>query len=82
MQVSAANFKANCLKYMDLVAKEHEEIIITKRGKQLVKLVPLTNEQNNNIFGLLKGTIKFNDNIIDPLNEIEWEAQNGNIQLI
>ena len=76
MQVSAADFKANCLKYMEIVAKVHEEIIITKRGKHLVKLVPLINEPNIDIFGSLKGTVKFNADIIeDPLDDIEWEAQ-------
>lgn len=76
MQVSAADFKANCLKYMKIVAKEHEEIIITKRGKQLVKLVPLITQENTNIFGLLKGTIQFNSDITEnTLDDLEWEAQ-------
>lgn len=76
MQVSAADFKANCLKYMNIVAKEHEEIIITKRGKQLVKLVPLITQENTNIFGLLKGTIQFNSDITEnTLDDLEWEAQ-------
>ena len=75
MQVSAADFKANCLKYMEIVAKEHEEIIITKRGKRLAKLVPLTEDKPIDVFGALRGTIKFRANIIDPLDELEWEAQ-------
>jgi prevent-host-death family protein len=75
MQVSAADFKANCLKYMEIVAKEHEEIIITKRGKRLAKLVPLTEGKPIDLFGALRGTIKFHANIIDPLDELEWEAQ-------
>lgn len=79
MQVSAADFKANCLKYMNIVAKEHEEIIITKRGKQLVKLVPLITQENTNIFGLLKGTIQFNSDITEnTLDDLEWEAHHLN----
>jgi len=77
MQVSVADFKANCLKYMEIVAKQHEEIIITKRGKQLVKLVPLAHANNDNIFGVLKGTVTFIDiNIIEnAIDDIGWEAQ-------
>lgn len=37
MQISAAKFKANCLKLMDEVSKTNKEIIITKYGKPVAK---------------------------------------------
>jgi prevent-host-death family protein len=39
--VAAANFKANCLRLMDEVARHRKPIIITKRGKPVAKLVPI-----------------------------------------
>src|SRR5712672_2300314 len=41
--VAAADFKANCLRLMDEVARQRRPIIITKRGKPVAKLVPVEN---------------------------------------
>lgn len=37
MQISAAQFKAGCLKLMDEVKKTREPIIITKRGRPVAQ---------------------------------------------
>lgn len=42
MIISAAEFKAKCLSLMDHVNEFHEEVIITKHGKPVAKLVPFT----------------------------------------
>lgn len=39
--VAAAEFKANCLRLMDEVARQRRPIIITKRGKPVARLVPV-----------------------------------------
>ena len=38
--LKASEFKARCLKLMDEVQKTGEEIVITKNGKPVSKLVP------------------------------------------
>ncbi len=40
MEISAAEFKAKCLKIMDEIARTRKPIVITKRGKPVAKLVP------------------------------------------
>ena len=69
--ISAAKFKAGCLQLMDEVAISHEEIIITKRGKPLVKLAPL--EKPASTFGCMAGTITIPGDIMAPIDE-EWDA--------
>jgi prevent-host-death family protein len=39
MEISAAKFKATCLKLIDQVTETGEPVIITKRGKLLARLV-------------------------------------------
>ena len=39
MKIAAGQFKAKCLKLMDNVYKNNEEVIITKYGKPIAKLV-------------------------------------------
>ena len=41
MQIAAGEFKAKCLQLMDKVNIHAEEIVITKHGKPVAKLVPI-----------------------------------------
>lgn len=70
--IQAGKFKAECLKIMDDVQAKKYSIIITKRNKPIVKLVPIE-ENNSLLFGKLKGTAHIKGNIIEPIGE-EWHA--------
>jgi len=51
-----------------------EEVIITKKGRPVAKLVPLTQEsQSKPVPGLLKDTLIEMGDIISPMDEA-WEA--------
>ncbi len=76
MNINAAEFKAKCLKLIDQVADTHEPLIISKRGKPLVKLVPIVEETPKSMFGYMKGTVTFHGDIMEPLEEV-WSAESG-----
>ncbi len=77
MVIKAGDFKAKCLKLMDHVKEFHEEIIITKRGKPVAKLIPVEdNEKRKTTFGFLKDSVKINEDIIVPIHDVEWDALN------
>ena len=76
-QISAAEFKANCLRLMDEVARRRAPIVITKRGKPVAKLVPIEDKPID-IFGRMAGTIKICGDIIGPLDE-EWTGDAENV---
>ena len=40
-EIAAGEFKAHCLRLLDQVADERVELVITKRGRPVAKLVPL-----------------------------------------
>jgi len=73
MQIAAGKFKAECLKLMDEVNQTKEDIIVTKHGKPVAKLVPFQNSEAASAFGFLKGTISKQGDIISPIDE-QWEA--------
>ncbi len=73
MEISAAEFKAKCLKLMDEVARTHEPVIITKRGRPVAKMVPVDNEKKTELFGYMKGTATIRGDITGPI-EVAWEA--------
>jgi len=53
--VAAGIFKAQCLGLLDEVYNQRKEIVITKRGRPVARLVP-AEEEPPAIFGRLKGT--------------------------
>ncbi len=57
MNVSAAEFKAKCLKMMDNVNDTHEELIVTKHGKPVVKVIPFKGKPKHGIIGFMAGTV-------------------------
>jgi prevent-host-death family protein len=69
--IGAGEFKAKCLKLLDQVAEERQELVITKHGRAVAKLVPM--EAKIELFGALRGSGKIVGDIISPL-ENEWEA--------
>ena len=71
-RVPAGEFKARCLKLMDDVQRDHVPIIVTKRGKPVVKIVPLDNAAPP-LFGALAGSLSIVGDIITPI-ETQWEA--------
>ena len=65
--VKASEFKAKCLKMMDEVADSGDEIVITKHGRPVSRLVPYR-EKPKSLFGIDKGRIKILGDIIEPLD--------------
>lgn len=70
--VQAGVFKAQCLKMMDQVQHTHQPLLITKRGKPIVKVVPIGDEELI-FFGKLKGTASVTGDLLKPIDEV-WDA--------
>ena len=70
----AGLFKSKCLSVMDEVQAKCEPIIITKRGKPVVKLVPV-NGKRDDIFGFLKGKLKVVGDVVSPVIPLkDWAS--------
>ena len=74
MKIAAGQFKSKCLQLMDQVQQTQEEIVITKHGKPVAKLVPILEEQTDTIVGYLPGSVQVIGDIVSPIDE-EWEAE-------
>jgi prevent-host-death family protein len=70
--LKASEFKAKCLKLMDEVQTSGEEIVITKNGKPISKLVPYRVKAPT-LLGLHKNKISSLDKDIFSTRET-WEA--------
>lgn len=71
MTVPAGEFKAKCLALLDQVAQTGEEVVVTKRGKPVARLLPLEEPPS------VKGSVTYlvdDDELIKPL-PVRWDAE-------
>lgn len=67
--IPAGQFKTHCLKLMDEIAERGGEIVITKHGKPVAKLVPVDDEIPDGR-GSMRGTVIYHDDdIVSPDHE-------------
>lgn len=70
----AGRFKAVCLKLLDEVAESRSPVTITKRGRPVARLVPVSVDEPVGLFGALAATVSRYDDLIAPIDD-EWHAQ-------
>ena len=71
--IKASEFKAKCLKIIDVVAATGETVVITKNGVPVTELIP-AKRRPETLFGAMKGSILYIGDVISPVDE-EWEAE-------
>ena len=71
-EIPAGEFKARCLRLMDEVQESHREIVITKHGRPVAKLVPVEDVPAD-AFGALRGSVRYVGDIVSPDPEA-WEG--------
>ena len=71
--VSAAEFKTHCLQLMDRVQQERSEVVVTKYGRPVAKLVPYESAEAASPIGFLRGTVTVLGDIVGPTGEV-WDA--------
>ncbi|MBI3982029.1 MAG: type II toxin-antitoxin system Phd/YefM family antitoxin [Gemmatimonadetes bacterium] len=70
--MKASEFKAKCLDTMDQVYERRLEVVITKRGRPVAKLVPAENLVHSPI-GFMRGTVIAQGDLVAPDFEA-WAA--------
>lgn len=71
--MSAAEFKAKCLRVMDEVAATGEPVIVTKRRKAVAQIGPIAHKPAT-LRGFLKGSVKSTGDIVSPI-DVAWDAE-------
>ena len=71
--MKASEFKAKCLQIMDDLASNGGEIVITKNGRPVSRLVPYR-ERPRTLRGIDKGRVRILGDIVGP-TDAAWEAE-------
>lgn len=70
-KMTASKFKAECLAVLDDVAAHGEEVVVTKRGKPVARLLPV--QEPSPLLGSVKQLVD-DDALVEPLG-IDWDAE-------
>jgi len=73
--VAISELKAHCLRLVDDVARRRRELIVTKRGKPIARIVPLDDSPPDDALARLRGTVIGGDHVEDFDTGVVWEAQ-------
>ena len=74
--VPAGVFKSKCLELMDEVERTKEEVIVTKYGRPVAKLVPVQGTAPKPLFGRARGSVvSVKKDAFDPELEV-WDSLN------
>lgn len=71
--ISASEFKAKCLGVLDAVHETRTEVVVTKRGKPVAKLVPIGTARAT-LRGAWKGLARVRGDIVNVDWTEEFEA--------
>ncbi|MGH9456184.1 MAG: type II toxin-antitoxin system Phd/YefM family antitoxin [Thermoanaerobaculia bacterium] len=63
LEIPAGEFKARCLALLDRVAETGEEVVVTKRGRPVARVVPVETPAP------LEGSIIREGDLISPIDE-------------
>jgi prevent-host-death family protein len=66
--VAAGDFKARCLALLDRVAETGEELVVTKRGRPVARLLPAEAPRS------LEGSIVSEGDLISPIGDL-WNSE-------
>jgi prevent-host-death family protein len=72
--MAISEFKAHSLQVLGRVARTKEAVIVTKRGKPLVEVIPFRHSDESPTPGKLSATLVFEKDIVSPLGESTWSA--------
>jgi prevent-host-death family protein len=74
-EIAISEFKAKCLAIVDEVQKTKRPVRITKFGKPVAELTPLSPKPPKDLFGFMKGKMEIVGDIISPATDPDdWEV--------
>lgn len=74
--MAASQFKAECLRIMDEVARRRITVVVTKRGRPVARILPPESERSGSLFGFGRGYIRATGDVVSPTGA-HWEALAG-----
>ena len=72
--VSVSELETHCLRIVEEVARGRREVVITKRGKRIARLVPVDDEGPEDALERLRGTLVHGFELSDFETGVRWQS--------
>lgn len=77
-EIQLSNFQDNCHTIIESISRSNKSILITDKGKMLVKIVPVPSSKQGSWLGCMSGTGKIVGDIVSPVeDEKVWDVLSG-----
>ena len=73
--LGVSEFKSHCLALVDDIHRNGGEIVLTKRGSRVAKVVPLVDANTPPLRGLFKGRLQIRGDIAEVSFADMWELK-------
>jgi prevent-host-death family protein len=73
-KISVSEFKAKSLGLLEEVARSGLEVIITKRGEEIARVIPIAKARKTRQAGQLKDMLVEEQDIVSPLGDDDWSV--------
>jgi prevent-host-death family protein len=70
-EISISEFKAKCLALLEEVNKTKQPLRITRRGKPVADVVPVSPSGKRRKLGFMAGTVKILGDIVSPVIDLD-----------
>lgn len=67
--IAAGEFKAKCLKLLDEVQRTGEELVVTKRGRPVARVVPTERPQSD------EEILAYVRSLVGSVEDVDWELE-------
>lgn len=71
--ISVSEFKKHCLQLFEKIQHKGDEIVVTKHGEPIAKIIPLRKDLQS-LRGSMKGQLSIKGDIVECDWSKEWEA--------
>jgi prevent-host-death family protein len=68
-----SEFKAKCIATLKHVQQSGEPVVVTLRGRPIVRVEPLTNGADGKQLGVLKGSMRIRRDLVRSDTTRDWE---------
>jgi hypothetical protein len=74
-EIQLSNFQKNCRTIIESMSRSNKSMLITDKGKLLVKIVPVSSPGEDSWLGCMNGTGRIVGDIISPVEDpMVWEV--------
>jgi prevent-host-death family protein len=70
-EIEISEFKAKCLASLEEVNKTKQPLRITRRGKPVAEVVPVSPSRKRRRLGFMEGTVKILGDIVSPVIDLD-----------